>query len=121
VLIFSVVQFSSVFAWTRQTPLELQVPDWYLPGRSIFWGAVSAAAAIGLFFGRSWSLPLTRWSTVAYFIWYVADRLALRSSSYARQALWLYGLLLFLACWLILWILSRSSTRSYLSRSLSDE
>jgi hypothetical protein len=75
---------------------------------------MGAAAAAGLFFGLSWSLRFTRWSTVAYFLWYCADRLLLRSSTYARQSLWFYGTLLFLACTLILWVLSRESTRAYL-------
>ena len=98
----------------RLLPLDLPHLTWYLPVRTILWGIMGAAAGAGLFFGRSWSLRFTRWATVAYFLWYCADRLLLRSSTFARQALLFYGMLLFLACSLILWVLSRESTWTYL-------
>jgi hypothetical protein len=113
VLTFSVVQFASVLAWLRLVPLELTLPVWYLPARSFIWGLIGVAAAVGLFFGWSRSLLFTRWSTVVYLIWYWADRLVLRNSTTARQTLWLYGSLQFLASVLILWVLGRRGTRAY--------
>jgi len=93
--------------------MDLTIPGWYLPARSALWGLAGTAAAVGLFLGRRWSLHFTRWSTAVYFVWYGADRLLLRTSSFARQALWFYGTLELLACLLVLWVLSRASTRAF--------
>jgi hypothetical protein len=120
VLIFSAVQFVSLRDWTNLLPVQMTIPDWYLPVRSVIWGLSAAAAAIGLFFGYSWSLLFTRGSIVVYFLWYWADRLLLRNSDFARQAFWFYGALQLLACILVLWVLSRRSTQAFL-RSFSDE
>ena len=98
----------------------MTIPEWYLPARSVIWGISAALAAIGLYFGYGWSLVFTRGVTVAYFLWFWADRLLLRESDFARQAFWFYGILQLLACLLIGWVLSRRSTKAYL-RSMSDE
>ncbi|MEJ2011657.1 MAG: hypothetical protein P8X64_05460 [Anaerolineales bacterium] len=113
VLTFSAVQFASVLAWLRLVPLELTLPAWYLPARSLVWGLVGIVAALGLFLGWSWSRRFTRYSAVVYLLWYWADRLILRSSTTARQTLWFYGGLQFLATLLILWVLGRKGTRAY--------
>ncbi len=118
VLTFSAVQFIGLSAWFRLPDLALTVPGWYLPGKSLVWGIAALVGSVGLFSGKPWSTGVLRWLAILYLLWFWVDRLIVRSASFGRQALPLYGTLISLACLLILWMLGWESTRAYVEEPL---
>jgi hypothetical protein len=91
----------------------LSVPTWYLALIGVVWGSLGLAAAVGLFIGRAWALPVTRWGGIAYVLWFWADRILLARSGYAARTrpFDLIVSLVLLAC--VWWVLQRPASRSY--------
>jgi hypothetical protein len=118
VLTFSILQFAGLSAWYRLPELAWSVPGWYLPGKSLVLGVGALVGSVGLFSGKLWSTRVLHWLAVLYLVWFWADRLIIRSASFTRQALPLYGTLISLACLLILWMLGWESTRAYVEEPL---
>lgn len=113
VLTFSIVQFAGLSIWFRLPELELTVPRWYLPGRSLALGAGALVGAVGLFIGKNWSARYLRVLSVVYLLWFWADRLLIRSSPISRQALPFYGTLVSLGTLLLLWLLGWERVKAY--------
>ena len=113
VLTFSIVQLAGLRAWFRLSELELAIPGWYLPGRSLALGAAGLVGAVGLFVGKTWSARYLRVLTGVYLVWFWVDRLFIRISPIARPALPFYGSLVSLGTLLLLWLLGWERVKAY--------
>ncbi len=113
VLTFSIVQFSGLSVWVRLPELGLTVPGWYLPARSLAFGAAGLVGAVGMFMGKTWSPRLLRVLTLLYLAWFWVDRLLIRSSTMSRQDLPFYGTLACLGSLLVLWLLGWKQVKAY--------
>jgi hypothetical protein len=113
VLILATIHFVRFGLAFRLPALPLTVPGWYIPLTGAAWGITGLVTSIGLFSGQRWAIGATLGWSVAYTIWYWADRLLFVQGDYARRtqpaslALTVLGLG---AVWLIL---RRQSVRYY--------
>lgn len=113
VLTFSIVQLAGLSVWFRLPELELTIPGWYLPGRSLVLAAGALVGAVGLFMGKTWSARYLQALSVVYLVWFWVDRLLIRSSPIARMALPFYGTLVSLGTLLLLWLLGWERVKAY--------
>jgi hypothetical protein len=60
------------------------VPTAYLTLTGAVWGGVALAAGSGLWRGAVWAPGLARWGSLAFGLWYWADRLFLVGTDYER-------------------------------------
>ncbi len=93
--------------------LPLTVPPLYIPLTGLLWGVGAALTAGALFFARPWAPEAARWGSLAYTLWFWADRLLLVRSDYgriSRPASLALTLVLLVALW---WILRRPDVRTY--------
>ncbi len=107
------MQFAGLTAWFTLPDLPASVPEGYLLLKNGLWGSASLAAAMALFFRRSWAPKLMFIGAIVYAAWLWIDRLLLQRSDYARSSFpFTFGAMTL--CFLIvIWILSRSSVRQY--------
>jgi hypothetical protein len=121
VLIFTTLNFLRVFSairnWKFLATLPVGIPFAYLAATGLIWTIVGISLAVGLFFGRRWSLRLAKVTWVIYTVYYWLDRLLMAESG-AIWVRWPFALGLTAALWIFtFWVLSRPKTHTFLKKS----
>ena len=120
VLIFTTLNalrfFSSIDSWTFLNQSPVGVPIGYFAATGAFWALAGLPLAIGLFFGRHWSLRLAQVLVLLYAVYYWSDRLWIAEpNAIAVRVLFALGLTLFLIIYAF-FVLSRPKVRAFLSK-----
>ena len=120
VLIFTTLNalrfFSAIDSWTFLNESLVGVPIGYLAATGAFWTLAGLPLAIGLFFGRRWSLRLAQILVLLYALYYWSDRLWIAEPN-AIAVRWPFALGLTLFLWVFtFFVLTRPKVRAFLSK-----
>lgn len=113
VLTLAAVYLTRLGASLSAPVLPLTVPLLYLSLTGGVWGGVGLVLAFGLWTGRPWAPGWTRWTGVAFALWFWADRLLWMQSEFARNTLPLTAAATALALAVVWWGLRRPGTRPH--------
>jgi hypothetical protein len=83
ILVFGVLSFvllqltrmvMGIAQWQFLAELPMSASPLYIVSSGLFWGVIGVTLCIGLWLGRLWAIPATRWSAVIFSIYYWIDQ-----------------------------------------------
>jgi hypothetical protein len=107
------VQVAGLLGSLQLPDLPYAAPPAYLAVRSGLWAIWGLASAVAALFGRGWAPTLLRAGGAVLAVWYLADRLLLARSDFARQGLPEHAALTLVLLGTGLWILGRPEVRAF--------
>lgn len=119
-LIFSAVHVAAVLAWFALPDLPFTVPRGYLLIKNVIWALAGSVAAVALFVGAPWSLPLARLGAIGIPLWFLTDRALLAQGDLSRRSFPLAAVGVLAGAALAWWLLSRPSVKVYLRSDLHE-